>query len=191
VHPVIRLGAPSAAGIDQLLERSRHADLNYLDVGMTRQDRADRIPAYRQTLFQTTLRGQDAFERARDALRTWRVHEGAGVTVHSDPFAEDATVLLTLRIGPLAAIGPGRIVYVLDEASLFGFAYGTLTGHPERGEQRFLLEVRDPTTTTFSIKALSRPAGAITRLSGPVSRGMQDRVARRYLSSMERAALTG
>ena len=36
-----------------------------------------------------------------------------------------------------------RIVYVVDESgpiSKFGFAYGTLPGHVESGEERFLIE---------------------------------------------------
>jgi uncharacterized protein (UPF0548 family) len=147
--------------------------------------------AYRRTVFETTLRGPDSFARARETLRTWRVRKGAGVKVRAEELAEGSTVRLILGIGPLQAIGPGRIVYIIDGPSRFGFAYGTVEGHPERGEQLFLLETKDPTTTLFTITALSRPADAITRLPGRVGRAQQDRVARRYLMSMERAAQSG
>ena len=36
---------------------------------------------------------------------------------------------------------PARVVYVVDEPARRGFAYGTLHGHPESGEEAFLVEL--------------------------------------------------
>ena len=40
-----------------------------------------------------------------------------------------------VHLGPVTA--PCRVVYVVDEPDRRGFAYGTLTGHPESGEELF------------------------------------------------------
>ena len=49
-------------------------------------------------------------------------------------------------IGPVQMVVPCRIVSVFKEVDSFGFAYGTLPGHPERGEESFVLERRDDAT---------------------------------------------
>lgn len=41
-----------------------------------------------------------------------------------------------------------------------GFAYGTLPGHPEKGEESFRVEHREP-GVVFRILAMSRPAGVL------------------------------
>jgi hypothetical protein len=53
---------------------------------------------------------------------------------------------------------PCRVVYVIDEPRRRGFAYGTLPGHPESGEEAFVLEQRDDGTIASNIIAFSRPA---------------------------------
>ncbi len=54
-----------------------------------------------------------------------------------------------------------RIVYVVNEVGLvakFGFAYGTLPGHVESGEERFQVEWnRNDNTVWYDLLAFSRP----------------------------------
>ncbi|HEV8560641.1 MAG TPA: DUF1990 family protein [Actinophytocola sp.] len=45
---------------------------------------------------------------------------------------------------------PGRVVHVVEEEHRRGFAYGTLPGHPECGEEAFLLERHADGTVTCS-----------------------------------------
>lgn len=68
-----------------------------------------------------------------------------------------------------------------------GFAYGTLPGHPERGEEAFVVE-RAGIAATFSIVAFSRPAALAARLGGPIARGVQRRVTRAYLDALRECA---
>jgi uncharacterized protein DUF1990 len=49
-------------------------------------------------------------------------------------------VLTHLGLGPASIRIPCRVAYVIREPLLRGFAYGTLPGHPEAGEERFALE---------------------------------------------------
>ena len=48
-----------------------------------------------------------------------------------------------VHLGPVRA--PCRVVYVVDEPDRRGFAYGTLPGHAESGEERFVVRY-DPAT---------------------------------------------
>jgi uncharacterized protein (UPF0548 family) len=58
------------------------------------------------------------------------------------------------------------VTYVLDEPRHKGFAYGTLPGHPERGEEAFALELHDDGAVTFTITAFSRPASLLAKAGG-------------------------
>ena len=72
---------------------------------------------------------------------------------------------------------------MIDESDRFGVAYGTLLGHPERGEEAFVVE-RSGSRTTFRITAFSKHADLLTRLGAPVSRRTQEHFTGRYLSAL-------
>ncbi len=67
------------------------------------------------------------------------------------------TVVATRLIGPMVLAIPCRIVYCTDEPNRFGFAYGTLPGHPERGEEAFHVLRGPENSMTGQIVAFSRP----------------------------------
>lgn len=114
-----------------------------------------------------------------------------GARVFRDPaIGAGESVLVLVRFGPVQVIAPCRIVYVVDESDRFGFGYGTLPGHPESGEESFIVE-RDGASTTFRITAFSRPADLLTRLGGPVSRHIQVRATRKYLDALEAFVFEG
>jgi Domain of unknown function (DUF1990) len=64
-----------------------------------------------------------------------------------------------------------------------GFAYGTLAGHPESGEESFVV-AQTATGIRFEVTAVSRPAGMVARIGAPVARAIQRRTSRRYLSAL-------
>jgi uncharacterized protein (UPF0548 family) len=68
---------------------------------------------------------------------------------------------------------------VVSEPGRCGFAYGTLPGHPESGEEAFLLEQHDDGTVTFAVTAFSRPATALARAAGPLGRAIQSHLTSR------------
>jgi uncharacterized protein (UPF0548 family) len=87
-----------------------------------------------------------------------------------------------------------RIVYVVEEhgkQERYGFAYGTLGEHAERGEERFLVEwEREEGTVWYDILAVSKP-GLVARLAYPYARGLQRRFARESKEAMKRAVEKG
>jgi uncharacterized protein (UPF0548 family) len=77
-------------------------------------------------------------------------------------------------------------VHTVDEANRCGFAYGTLPGHPESGEEAFIIEGSPTGVATFTIRAFSGPNSASARFAGPAGHWVQDRITDRYLRSAER-----
>jgi uncharacterized protein (UPF0548 family) len=95
---------------------------------------------------------------------------------------------MRLGIGALALRIPCRVIYVVDEPDRRGFAYGTLPGHPESGEERFLLQRLPEGRLEFAIRAFSQPATVLARAGGPVARGVQVAMTKRYLAAVDRLA---
>lgn len=94
-------------------------------------------------------------------------------------------VLMRLGVGPIALRIPCRVVYVINDADVRGFAYGTLPGHPEAGEERFMLQRHEDGSIELTISAFSRPASRLAKLSGPMSRKVQDAMTERYLRALD------
>lgn len=164
----------------------RAAPFTYDAVGATAGD----LPAgYRPTHRRAVLDRRD-FDGAVDDLMRWRVHERVGLWVAASGPVSDTDTVVDMRfgVGPLALRVPCRVVYVVDEPDRAGFAYGTLPGHPESGEERFLLARLGDGRLTFTVTAFSRAASRLARLGGPVARGVQARITDRYLRAAEASA---
>ena len=81
------------------------------------------------------------------------------------------------------------VVYVIDEPRRFGFAYGTLPDHVERGEERFLIEWNaNDNSVWYDILAFSRPQHPLVKLSSPLARKLQKQFARESLARMKSLA---
>jgi uncharacterized protein (UPF0548 family) len=187
---LVRLSKPSPAALDTALERACSSEPTYREVGATA---SATLPAgYRHDLYEAPLgSGETTFGQAADALRSWRAHVGAGVdVVPAGPVADGASVILMLRLAGFWTIAPCRILYVVDEESRAGFAYGTLPGHPEIGEAAFTVE-REGGACLFRIRSFSRPASLIARAGAPVIRRIQREVNHGYLAALARAAVGG
>ncbi|MFZ2177701.1 MAG: DUF1990 domain-containing protein [Rhodococcus sp. (in: high G+C Gram-positive bacteria)] len=158
----------------------------YPEVGASREGRCPE--GYRYLSEHKTIgAGPEVFEAAVETLFTWNMHRGAGLTVRPDTPSAVAGNTVNLHVGR-GLIGVDiccRVVYVVDEPRLKGFAYGTLEGHPEIGEERFVVEQCDDGTVVATISAFSRPGRWYTRLGGPAGRVVQKLMARRYLRALE------
>jgi uncharacterized protein (UPF0548 family) len=130
--------------------------------------------------------GTDWFADAAQALLSWQVHlrSGLRVATSSATATHDAIVVLGIGAGPLAIHAPCRVVYIIDEPNRQGFAYGTLPGHPESGEELFVIERADDNTVSINITAFSTPASNLAKLAGPLGRLAQRRMTDRYLRSL-------
>lgn len=133
------------------------------------------------------LRRRD-FESAVHDLLSWRAHERAGLRVAASdiPLREGTVVLMRLGVGPLSLRIPCRVTTLINEPQRRGFSYATLVGHPEVGEERFVLEHLNDGRIRFTITAISRPASRLARISGPMGRRFQLFMTERYLKALLR-----
>jgi uncharacterized protein (UPF0548 family) len=161
------------------------ADFTYGEIGCTRRDgMPGGYGSLRRSLGIGT--GTERFEQAVRVLLGWDMHRRAGVRVRasSEDVHQGAVAVLRLGVGRLAVDAPVRVAYVVDEPSRQGFAYGTLPGHPESGEEAFIVDLHDEGAVTFTITAFSRPATLPARVGGPISRAVQSWVTNRYLRAV-------
>lgn len=101
------------------------------------------------------------------------------------PFlAPGDTAKLAVGFGPLRVSAPCRVIYVIDEPNRKGFAYGTLPGHPESGEEAFIIDQTEDGSVWLTVRSFSRPAGWQWWAVYPLLRIAQVAVTRRYFRSL-------
>jgi uncharacterized protein (UPF0548 family) len=188
------LRPPGPAELAAVLDRAAGEEPSYPEVGAT-QDPGAPLPAgYHHLRIAVTLgHGRETFDRACAALRAWAPQRGAGIELlpAAPPLQAGQDLVLAFRAFPFYVTAAARIVWVVDTRDRFGFGYGTLPRHPERGEEAFVVERQagaDAGTVAFTIRAFSRPGHPITRLGAPVGQAIQHRVTGRYLAAMRQAA---
>lgn len=182
----IRLRRPTSNQLAALLLRCRDDDVTYAPIGGS----LDGVVAagLRRRQWTTPLTGTDAFERGCETLRSWGVHRGAGLDVLTDGPLEVGTNVAISAPLPLGfAEITCRIVVVVDEPDRFGFAYGTLSVHPEQGEESFIVSRADDGDARFDVQAVSRPVHPLARAFSPVADRLQDAAVRRYVAAMQSA----
>ncbi|UDY24709.1 DUF1990 family protein [Nocardioides sp. Kera G14] len=162
--------------------RLRQLPLTYDEIGMSLA--ADLPLGYRHVRRSVPLPPTTEWSQATKALFAWQVQEGAGLTVRASGQVEQGAVVeMRLGVGPVAARPRCLVVAVIDEPDRVGFAYGTLEGHPESGEEAFLI-TRTSEGIQFRVTAFSRPATALGRLAKPVAERVQDAITERYLRAL-------
>jgi len=134
--------------------------------------------------------GRADFDWASAAVFRWTAQRGAGLRVLADgPASTPGTVvLMTAGLRRLGLDIPCRVVWVVDEADRRGFGYGTLPGHPESGEESFVVTLRPDGQVVYALRAFSRLATPLSRLGGPVSHRVQHLALDRYVTAIRRAA---
>ncbi|RSM98280.1 DUF1990 domain-containing protein [Streptomyces sp. WAC 01325] len=150
----------------------------YDDVGATRE-RDFCPPGFHPMNVRTRIgEGEDVFRRAAEAVMTWEMHRtmGVGMETAADRAAPDVDVTVTLA-GVIRA--PCRVVWTVEEHRRTGWAYGTLAGHPECGEESFVVDRTGDGTVWLTVHAFSRAAKWYARAGGPATRGLQHAYARR------------
>ena len=172
----------------RLLDERRASELRAAPLSYIPSEDHDACPpGYERLSRSVNLSRRDYDVAARDLI-TWRMHSRAGLRVEASevPLRQDTVVLMRWGFGALSLKIPCRVVDVIDEERRRGFAYGTLPGHPEAGEERFLLEQIDDGRIVLTITAYSKPASTLARLGGPVSRAAQSFMTQRYLRALDR-----
>jgi uncharacterized protein (UPF0548 family) len=165
------------------LQALEELPLTYSEVGATAG--GELPPGYdHQAVSAQIGTGRKRFEQAGDAVLHWGMQRGAGLKVRASSESAVVSAVLVVRLmGFLQA--PCRVVYVIDEPDIRGFAYGTLPGHPESGEERFAVRHDPNTDAVFAeITAFSVPGTWWVKAGGPFVRMAQHAMAKRYLRAV-------
>jgi uncharacterized protein (UPF0548 family) len=179
---------PSPQNIDAFLAASRELPLSYDPVGLAGQDPDGYCIDTHDAIIG---RGEAAFERAKTALTEWRHFELGWVEIFPPraPATPGTVVAVLVRHMGFWSINGCRVVYPVGAASghEFGFAYGTLTNHAERGEEIFTVSLRPETGDVwYGIRAVSSPRAMLARLGYPLTRALQARFRRDSVLAMTR-----
>ena len=155
--------------------------LTYQEVGATAGPLPDGYHHVRKSA--VIGHGRPRFEQAAARVMRWGMLRGAGVRVDASSEVAAVGSEVLVGLGPLHA--PCRVVYVVDDADRRGFAYGTLPGHPESGEELFAVRY-DPATDQVNadVVAFSRHATWWSRLGSPVTSLAQRVITTRYLTAL-------
>ena len=184
----VHLRRPSEVDLDRLLARCKDDGLTYAPIGCSLSESTPEHFTRRH--WSTTFGSGDAFALAVDALSHWRVQANSGLVVRSDgPMAVGTNVAMSAPL-PLAGFVDVtcRVVAIVDEPDRYGFAYGTLSVHPERGEEAFVV-TREEDSLRFDVTAVSSHANPVMRLAAPIADRLQAAASARYLRAMERLTL--
>ena len=191
VYEMITFSRPSIRSIEQFLDCQHSLPFTYDTQEATRRD-----PPAGFDVDHTRIRlgeGAETFEAACAAFRDWQQFDLGWVTAGptTTPIEVGQVIAVWASKVGLTWVNACRIVYVLDDdgpVRRFGFAYGTLPGHVEAGEERFLIEWdRASDDVHYDILAYSRPRHWLIRLAYPFMRQSQKRFARDSAAAMQAA----
>ena len=176
---------PSDADVARFIASQRDLPYTYAEVGAT-----NTTPPAGYNVDNNRIQlgcGEATYKRAVEALKKWRQFELGWVTLVPTGVVVEvgATVAVKARAFGTWSLNATRVVYVIDESRRFGFAYGTLPDHVEKGEERFLVEWLADDSVWYSILAFSRPQHPLAKLSAPLARRLQAQFAR---ASLKRVA---
>jgi uncharacterized protein (UPF0548 family) len=182
---------PSEEQIRQFISRQSKLQFSYPEVGASRE-----TPPSGYTIDHNRLElgtGREVFERAVVALKNWKQFDLGWVRMvpGDTPIEVGAIVAILTRHFGFWSLNVCRVVYLINEdgpVKRFGFAYGTLSSHVERGEERFTIEWhRDDDSVWYDILAFSRPNKLLVKLGLPLARMLQKRFAKDSLAAMAAA----
>lgn len=186
------LTKPAPKRIERFLALQRNRTFSYRETAYTRKGAP---PGYQVDHNRVQIgEGRAAFARAVEALRNWKMFDLGWVSAHptTAPVEPGTTVAIRVRHFGFWSLNACRIVYKIDDEGpvvRFGFAYGTLPDHAERGEERFTVEWHhDDGAVWYDIYAFSKPNHTLARIAGPVTRALQKRFARDSMKAMGKAA---
>lgn len=183
------LRRPDPARIDRILDDQRPRPLSYPRPGMTRSAQP---PDFPRNHHEAVLgRGEPAFLRAVDALKTWAMYDLPWTHVHPPraPVAEGSVLATVIHHLGFWSVNPCRVVYVDERDTAthrtFSFALGTLPLHSEIGEERFLVEWnRSTDEVRFEILASAGAWHWMAKLGGPYVGMLQRRFGRAAIAAV-------
>ncbi|MFN0037164.1 MAG: DUF1990 family protein [Saprospiraceae bacterium] len=176
---------PSELATHAFIERERTLPHSYTEVGSTQKE-TPVLGFDNDFNFIELGRGEAVWEAAKEAIRQWKMFPGGWACIwpEATPIRAGGVVAMQANVMGVWWLNSCRIVYIVDVQDRFGFAYGTLPGHAECGEELFMVEKTADGGVRYVLKAFSRPRVWIARLGYPIARAYQRKFVRESKASM-------
>jgi uncharacterized protein (UPF0548 family) len=178
--PAMTVGRAEPA-LGRWLRRAEALEFNYANVGASR---TQTTPPGNDTVTESAVVGAGLaqFSLLADGIRSWQIQRRSGLQVAAEsPAREGVNVALAQRFGPAAIVFACRVVWTIEEPNRNGFAYGSLPGHPEAGEEAFLAELEPDGAVRFHVVGFTSPGTVATAAGRPLARALTRRALRGYL----------
>ena len=174
--------------------RLARGELNYPDIGAT--EHGGSPPGYRKVASRTYLgEGAAAYHRVAEGILAWELQRRSGLRVRteSDVVVPGARVVSGFGVGPFRLNAPCEVIWVHRPApgggpQSAGFGYGSLPGHPVRGEESFVAEIDAQGRVFVNITAFSRPSNWFYAAGGALARRAQRLMTSRYIEGARQLA---
>jgi uncharacterized protein (UPF0548 family) len=179
----------------QLTEKRLAAgELNYPGIGSTEHGQPPE--GYPCLVSQTYLGdGLAVYRRVARGILRWELQRRSGLRIRteSDGVVSGARVVSGFGVGPFRLNAPCEVVWVRRPAlgggpQSAGFGYGTLPGHPARGEEAFEVEIDARGRVSLKITAFSRHSNWFYTVGGALARRAQSLITSRYIDGARQLA---
>lgn len=167
---------PNNKTIQSIIKKQSRLPFTYFEVNETKDSKM--IKGFDNDYLRVKIgTGIEDFLFAKSLIADWRMFPTSWTVVFpvGEPIKKDQTIVLLAKFAGIWWMNCSRIVYLISESRKFGFAYGTLPGHMERGEELFQVSIDKNEEVWYEIKAFSRPRFWLTKLLYPVMRRLQER----------------
>ena len=181
------LRRPAESEIAGFITGSQKLPLTYAPVGLAQHEQSE------FKIDEATVvigHGEATFRRAKAALAQWRQFELGWVELFPRAASIEPGTVVAVLVHHLGfwSLNGCRVVYSIGGAgeASFGFGYGTLTNHCERGEELFEVSLNSESgEVIYRIRAASQPRAILARIGYPLTRGFQARFRRDSLRAMK------
>lgn len=161
------------------MQKHQGKAFSYKGVGLTAQGQAP-VGYYDDRNDCLLGEGELCWQKACAAMQAWKHFPAPLTEIYnpSIPFEEGAELLVLFHLFGTCWLNGARIVYTLNEENRFGYAYGTLPTHLEKGEELFLLERTPDGKVYYRLRSFSLPGHGWMYPALPMVRYFQQKFVR-------------
>lgn len=176
---------PTPRQLDAFLEQVECSPISYREIKATQNTKFPSGYDHDRNMVYIGNSNQ-VWENAKNALLNWQQYPKPWTKIYPplQTFQEGQNVAVLFRLFGLWWWNSCRIVYTINEADRYGFAYGTLAEHVEMGEEIFCIERQATGEIYYRVEAFSRPRFWLTKLAYPLARYYQKKFVRQSKTAM-------
>ena len=184
---IASISFPNYESLDQFIKEEAAKGFTYPEVGATASNK--KFKHYNNDYNYVMLgNGKEVWQKAKAALQNWQQFPLPWTKIYPDTTAlkKGMVVAVLFRLFGIWWRNSAKIVYAFDEPDRFGFAYGTLPGHIEMGEEVFWVERDEAGLVSYHIKAFSKPRFWLAKIGYPIARFYQRKFVKESKATMQK-----